>query len=289
MSSPRSFGLGLQKHPHSTSQRPSSAARGGIRAHNNLFMTATDSRSPSPAVIGDIRAQYIPSMTVANSQIPSSTVVGNVLAQNTLSVAVTDPDAMSLPYEDTSARDDDTGSHRESSIVWLSDEEKLREAFINAYRNAIRMGFQDSPFFPQSVVEWAKACTAAIEMRTKSLTEKIRQSQEVAEQQKKSQAALEREERLAVDPMLSEDPRLLNELLDLPIPQQPVKPVFHIKQGVGQDGLSTVLALDNCTGFNNPSLCDAKPQNDDWPSAAAFKMYRGTNTFPPPQSWFHGY
>lgn len=215
----------------------------------------------------------------------------NVDAQNIPSVTVDAYDVMSLPYEATSAGDEDVGSGLPgSSAVWLSEEKKLRQAFISAYHNAIRLDLHNSPFFPRSVAEYAKARAHAIEKQTKSLTDTIHRNQKAAERYHEAQAVQERREHLAAHHMLLEDPRLFNELLDLPIPQERVKPAFYTKQGVvGQDWLSTVYATDEYRCFQSISPGDATPQSDYWPPLASLKMYRGTDKFPSLPYWFHGY
>lgn len=218
------------------------------------------------------------------SQSPSPAVAGN--ARNIPSMNVTGQRAMSLSKDAIFAGRDDSRSLPGSSTVWLSKEERLREAFTSSCKSAIRLGFHNSPFFPQSVAEYAEARAQAIKKCTKSLTNKIIENQNAADQHKEAQAARERREHLAAHPMLLEDPRLFNRLLALPVLQQPSKSKngFYNMYSVGQVWTSTIVATDEweykC--FTNTSSGDATPQKDNWPSLASFKMCRGTGTFPPP-------
>lgn len=157
--------------------------------------------------------------------------------------------------------DKPTGNHSHS-ISWTSDEEKLRGRFTSMRNNALHLGFHKSPCLPRDVVEYTRVLVELKVRESRLLRERLQQDRRLVGQRKDAKAALEHRARLAVHPMILADAGLFNQLIDTPVPWGPVQPLFHGKEGLGQDGRSAVLAIDD-GAFSRPLPGDSVPQEND--------------------------
>lgn len=172
------------------------------------------------------------------------------------------------------------------SISWTSEEEELRSRFTSMRKKARHLGLQKSPYLPRDVAEYTGI---VVDMKVKEsahLSDRLQQDLQLTEERENAKAALEQRARLAAHPMIMEDARLFNQLLDAPSPQGPVQPLFLGKQGVAQDGLSAVLATEH-SAFNRPLPGKCVPQDNNWPNQSYFKTRTGSQYLPPssPKTW----
>lgn len=155
------------------------------------------------------------------------------------------------------------------SRIWFSEEERLRLNFARMHEKAHHLGWDKSPFLPETVGEYAALLAERKAAEAKRIRKKIQQNEE---------AIVSHRSQLINTNCLFFGEALIDEIVQTP-PRQKMQ-IELFKGGRARDGLSSVLAMESCFNEIPADLPDS--DRVDWPPDAEFRSWKGSRPRPPP-------
>lgn len=164
------------------------------------------------------------------------------------------------------------------SRIWFSKEERLRVNFSRMQEKAHHLGWDKSPFLPETVGEYAALLAEKKAAEAKRIRKKIQQNQNAARLRQDGDAMVSHRSQLINANCLFFGEAIIEEFVQTaPLPEQQIEP-FKGKRA--RDGLSLVLAMESC--FNEIPTDAPESERVDWPPDAEFRNWRGSRPRPPP-------
>ncbi|KAI3390873.1 hypothetical protein diail_8462 [Diaporthe ilicicola] len=164
------------------------------------------------------------------------------------------------------------------SRIWFSEEERLRINFARMQEKAHHLGWDKSPFLPETVGEYAALLAERKAAEAKRIRKKIQQNERAAQLRQDEEAIVSHRCQLINANCLFFGEALIDEFVQTAPPTQQQIELFKGKRA--SDGLSAVLAMESCF---NEILTDA-PDSErvDWPPDIEFRNWRGSRPRPAP-------
>ncbi|KAJ0124689.1 hypothetical protein J7T55_006030 [Diaporthe amygdali] len=164
------------------------------------------------------------------------------------------------------------------SRIWCSEEERLRVNFARMLERAHHLGWNKSPFLPESVGEYAALLAERKAEEAKRIRKKIKQNERVARLRREEEVMVSHRSQLINANCLFFGEALIDQFVQkAPPPQQQIE-LFQGKKVV--DGLSSVLAMESC--FNEIPADAPESERVEWPPDEEFRNWRGSRPRPPP-------
>lgn len=164
------------------------------------------------------------------------------------------------------------------SLIWYSEEERLRLNFSRMQERAHHLGLDKSPFLPESVRDYAALLAERKAAEVKRIRKKIQQNERAARTHLEEEAMVSHRSQLINANCLFFGEALIDEFVQTaPPPQQQIE-LFRGNRA--RDGLSSVLAMESC--FNEIPTDAPESERVDWPPDAEFRSWKGSRPRPPP-------
>lgn len=164
------------------------------------------------------------------------------------------------------------------SRIWYSEEERLRLNFARMQERAHHLGWDKSPFLPETVGEYAALLAERKAAEAKRIRKKIQQNERAARTRLEGEAMVSHRSQLINANCLFFGEALIDEFVQTTPPQQQQIELFKGKRA--RDGLSSVLAMESC--FNEIPTDAPESERVDWPPDAEFRSWKGSRPRPPP-------
>lgn len=164
------------------------------------------------------------------------------------------------------------------SRSWFSEQERLRLNFARMQEKAHHLGWDTSPFLPETVGEYAALLAERKAAEAKRIHKRIQQNEKVTRIRQNEQAMVSHRSQLMNANCLFFGEALIDEFVQTapPPPQQ----IELFKGNRLKDGLSSVLAMESC--FNEIPADLPESERVDWPPDAEFRSWKGSRPRPPP-------
>lgn len=161
---------------------------------------------------------------------------------------------------------------------WFSEQERLRLNFARMRERAYHLGWDTSPFLPETVGEYAALLAERKAAEAKRIRKKIQQNGMSAWIRQNEEAMVSHRSQLINANCLFFGEALIDEFVQTaPPPQQQIE-LFNGRKA--RDGLSSVLAMESC--FNEIPADLSESERVDWPPDAEFRSWKGSRPRPPP-------
>lgn len=177
----------------------------------------------------------------------------------------------------SSEADNMNGSWSQSRI-WFSEEERLRLNFARMQEKAHHLGWDKSPFLPETVGEYAALLAERKAAEAKRIRKKIQQNEKAARTRQIEESMVSHRSQLINANCLFFGEALIDEFVQTAPPLQQQIELFRGSRA--RDGLSSVLSMESC--FNEISIDAPDSERVDWPPKAEFRSWKGSRPRPPP-------
>lgn len=173
---------------------------------------------------------------------------------------------------------DHTNGSWSQSRIWFSEEERMRLNFARMQEKAHHLGWDRSPFLPETVSEYAALLAERKAAEAKRIRKKIQQNEEAVRIRENERAMVSHRSQLMNANCLFFGEALIDEFVQTapPPPQQ----IELFRGNKARDGLSSVLAMESCFNELPADLPDS--ERVDWPPDAEFRTWKGSRPRPPP-------
>lgn len=164
------------------------------------------------------------------------------------------------------------------SRSWFSEKERLRLNFARMQEKAHHLGWDTSPFLPETVGEYAALLAERKAAEAKRIHKRIQQNEKATRMRHNEEAMVSHRSQLINANCLFFGEALIDEFVQTaPPPQQQIE---LFKGNRVRDGLSSVLAMESC--FNEIPADLPESERVDWPPDAEFRSWKGSRPRPPP-------